>query len=154
MANIFAPGGEELLNKKDFDKKINIANSIGTDQNEIVNSENWSDIFGINTGTDWQTRLSLLKVAQTGASNFLYGNNSSAIFFGGGDTKGGLEVHYTDHIATIIGGNNPNIVWSERIAWKSDIDALKARISALEKQIGGVLSSTLNHLKSRIEVVA
>lgn len=136
MANIFADG-EELLNKKDFDKKINIANSIGTDQNQIVNSENWSDIFGVNTGTDWQTRLNLLKVAQTGASNFLYGNNSSAIFFGGGDTKGGLEVHFNDHIATIIGGNNPKMVWSEKIAWKSDIARLEQEIADLKKQIGG-----------------
>lgn len=138
MANIFADG-EELLTKKDFDKKINIANSIGTDSDpqHLVTSENWSDVFGVNTGTDWQTRLNLLKVAQTGPSNFLYGNSSSAIFFGSGDTKGGLEVNFNQHIATIIGGNNPKMVWSEKIAWKSDIERLEQEIADLKKQIGG-----------------
>lgn len=153
MANIFADG-KELLNKKDFDKKVNIANSIGNDLDykSLVASANWSDIFGVNTGTDWSTRLNLLRIAQTNQSKFFFGNNSAAIFFGSGDTKGGLEVGYTDHVATIIGGNNPNIVWSESVAWKSDIAKLEQEIADLKKQIGGVLSSALNHLKHRLAV--
>lgn len=45
MANIFL-SGDELLNKKDFDKKVNIANSIGNDLDykSLVASANWSDI--------------------------------------------------------------------------------------------------------------
>lgn len=143
MANIFADG-EELLNKKDFDKKVNIANSIGNDLDykSLVASANWSDIFGVNTGTDWSTRLNLLRIAQT---------NQSKFFFGSGDTKGGLEVGYTDHVATIIGGNNPNIVWSESVAWKSDIAKLEQEIADLKKQNGGVRQSA-NPLVSMLYV--
>lgn len=137
MKNIFADG-DGMLNKKDFDKKVNIANSIGNDLNyKPLSSANWSDIFGVNTGTDWTTRLNLLRTAQTNQSKFFFGDNSAAIFFGSGDTKGGLEVGYAEHVATIVGGNNPQIAWSERVAWKSDIERLEQEIADLKKQMGG-----------------
>lgn len=130
---------EELMTKANFDKKINIDNQIGSDPNGFLPvSDNWSDFFGINTGKDWTTKQNLLRLGQTQSTDFLYGYDSSAILFGGGDTKGGLEVHWEDHIATVVGGNNPKMVWSERIAWKSDVERLEREISDLKKQIGGV----------------
>ena len=135
MARIFSDG-QELINKDDFDKKINIDNQIGSDtSNSLPASDNWSDIFGVNTGASWIDRHNLLRVGQTQETNYFYGKNSSALFFGGGDTKGGLEVHYADHEARIVGGNNPKVLWSEGIAWKSDIQKLEQEISDLKKQI-------------------
>lgn len=154
MAIIFIDN-QELTNKDDFDKKINIANQIGSDSNAFLPvSDNWSDIFGVNTGTSWTDRHNLLRVGQTQTTNYFYGKNSAALFFGGGDTKGGLEVHYQDHEARIVGGNNPKILWSERIAWKSDIQKLEQEILDLKKQIGGALSRLLNHLYRPRKVVA
>ena len=146
MARIFIDN-QELTNKDDFDKKINIANQIGSDPNDsLPSSDNWSDFFGINTGKDWTTKQNLLRLGQTQSTDFLYGHDSSVILFGGGDTKGGLEVHWGDHIATVVGGNNPKMVWSERIAWKSDVQKLEQEISDLKKQIGGVLTSLYTKL--------
>lgn len=150
MARIFA-NGQEMTNKDDFDKKINIANQIGSDPNvSLPGSDNWSDIFGVNTGISWADRHNLLRVGQTQTTNYFYGKNSAALFFGGGDTKGGLEVHYEDHEARIVGGNNPNVRWSENIAWKSDIQRLEQEISDLEKQIGGVTSHLYAYLRKTL----
>lgn len=141
MTRIFE-NGEEILNdvsKKDFDEKVNVLNNFGTENSvHLPPSDKWSDIFGVNTGTSWTDRHNLLRVGQTQTTNYFYGKDSAALFFGGGDTKGGLEVHYQDHEAQIVGGNNPKILWSERIAWKSDIQKLEQEISDLKKQIGGV----------------
>lgn len=153
MSRIFE-NGEEILNdvsKKDFDEKVNVLNNFGTESSvHLPQSDKWSDIFGVNTGTSWTDRHNLLKVGQTQTTNYFYGKDSAALFFGGGDTKGGLEVHYQDHEAQIVGGNNPKILWSERIAWKSDIQKLEQEISDLKKQIGGVLSRLLTHLNNRL----
>lgn len=125
-------GGHKFIT----DGQFNIDNQIGSDPNvSLPASDNWSDIFGVNTGTSWVDRHNLLRVGQTPTTNYFYGKNSAALFFGGGDTKGGLEVHYQDHEAQIMGGNNPKILWSERIAWKSDIQKLEQEIADLKKQI-------------------
>lgn len=153
MTRIFE-NGEEILNdvsKKDFDEKVNVLNNFGTENSvQLPQSDKWSDIFGVNTGTSWTDRHNLLRVGQTQTTNYFYGNDSAALFFGGGDTKGGLEIHYQDHEARIVGGNNPKILWFERIAWKSDIQKLEQEISDLKKQIGGVLSRLLTHLNNRL----
>lgn len=138
FAREYSPAPEDYVAKSDFDKKINIDNQIGSNPNiSLPTSDNWSDIFGVNTGTSWTDRHNLLRVGQTQATDYFYGKNSSALFFGSGDTKGGLEVHYADHEARIVGGNNPKILWSERIAWQSDIQRLEQEIADLKKQIGG-----------------
>ena len=136
FAREYSPAPEDYVAKSDFNKKINIDNQVGPNPNNpLPTSDNWSDIFGVNTGASWLDRHNLLRVGQTQTTDYFYGNDSSAPFFGSGDTKGGLEVHYNDHEARIVGGNNPKVVWSESIAWKSDIQKLEQEISDLKKQI-------------------
>lgn len=130
MANIFADG-EELLNKKDFDKKVNIDGSI---YEIISNNQSIQDIIG----TIPHIGMRLLKVFRDdSAPGETAGHNGSGIAFGGEDTVAIISVDgWHNHQAQVTWSNSDSN-WHENIAWQSDIDALKARIDALEKQIGG-----------------
>lgn len=149
MANIFA-NGDELLNKKDFDQKVNIDGSI---YEIISNNQSIQDVIGAIP----HTGMHILKVFRDNSDpGKTAGHNGSGIAFGGEDTVAIISVDgWHAHQAQVTWSNSDqNGAWHENIAWQSDIDALKARVDALEKQIGGVLSSLLNHLFSRKWVVA
>lgn len=147
MANIFT-NGEELLSKKDFDKKVNIQKPLYVD---VTNAqEDWS---AFNPQSQNVNMLQAFGEKFSSPNDLMLGSWSAGLVFGGFNTKGIFEVDPYHH-AFRVHGTDSNIKWQEDVAFKSDIDALKARISALEKQIGGVLSSLLNHLFTRIEVVA
>lgn len=91
----------------------------------ITAGANWNDILGTNNGTGV-----LVSIRDEGGANTL-GNFSAAVAFGGGDTKGILNVAYGDHTARIIGGNGNAPVWHEDIAWKSDVNDLRNQIQQL-----------------------
>lgn len=142
MATFF--NGHNLENVDKLNIEGNLAADCKTD-NEVLQQFNPSE-YG-----------NLLRTVRFNAPNFSkFWGNGAGILFGQKGMASILGVAPFDHLAsiTVSTDSGTSIGWSENIAWKSDIEALNARISALEKQIGGVLSSTLNHLKSRIEVVA
>lgn len=149
MANIFADG-EELLNKKDFDKKVNmtndsichIDNSTHTQGNEILGQNITGQFFESVTNYNKYPSNTVLADAVT----FAGGDNNAAVM---------ISVSHPNHQIKVMGFSDVNGLptWSDYVAWQSDIEALKARISALEKQIGGVLSSLLSHLFSSRKVV-
>ena len=87
----------------------------------------WNDILGFdNSGAP---ALVAFRGNTDGPMNNLLGNYSAGVAFGGGDTKGFLEVSYADHNARIGGGNGSAPVWHEDIAWKSDITNLQNKLA-------------------------
>ena len=92
----------------------------------ITADNTWNDILGASNGN----RV-LVSIRDEGGANTL-GNFSAAVAFGGGDTKGVLNVSYSDHTARIIGGNGDAPVWHEDIAWKSDVNDLRNQVQQLK----------------------
>ena len=112
----------------------------------ITAGANWNDILGTNNGSGV-----LVSIRDEGNTNTL-GNFAAAIAFGGGDTKGVLNVAYSDHTARVIGGNGSSPVWHEDIAWKSDIDRLQNIINQQNQTIQS-LTSRLNNAENEIRYI-
>lgn len=100
---------------------------------QTTNSNNWQDILGVANPN--QVLVSIRNNDGGSGSGVMLGNYSSGIAFGGGDTKGVLNVAYGDHIARIIGGNGNAPVWHEDIAWKSDITNVNNRLNELNAKM-------------------
>lgn len=106
----------------------------------VTNSNTWNDIIGQDNG--FAALASIRNDA--GGSGLMLGNFSSGIVFGGGDTKGVLNVAYDKPQAKILGGNGDKPVWSKDIAWKDDLKVNVVRSYDIEKnQSGPVTSETL-----------
>ena len=103
----------------------------------ITSSNTWQDILGVANGNQV-----LVSIRDEAGGNTL-GNFGSAVAFGGGDTKGVLNVAYADHRARIIGGNSDRPQWHEDIAWKSDIQNLLNMLNQQSQQIQS-LTTQLN----------
>lgn len=95
---------------------------------QIQNSNNWKDIFGVDNPNNVLTSLRI----NPGGSGPLINDLAAGIGFGGDDTKGVLSVDYGSHQARITGGNGTGPVWSEDIAWKSDVNDLQNQIQQLK----------------------
>lgn len=106
--------------------KVNISSNLFR---QIQNSSNWNDIFGVGNPNNVLTSLRI----DAGGSGALLNNFAAGIGFGGGDTKGVLSVAYGDHQARITGGNGNGPVWSEDIAWKSDVNDLRNQVQQLRE---------------------
>lgn len=126
----------ELSTKNDIIKLQNAVNSkadksqvnVGGSLFRMVSVGNtWNDILGFDNGD--APALVAFRGNTGGAMDNLLGNFSAGVAFGGGDTKGFLEVSYGDHNARIGGGNGGAPVWHEDIAWKSDITNLQNKLA-------------------------
>lgn len=112
-----------------FTGRTNWANVINTGINNptlfrhVNGSNTWNDIIGQNNGL---AALVSFRDETDGSGNTI-GNYSSGIIFGGGDTKGTLNVAYDKPQARIIGGNGTKPVWSKDIAWKDDLKVTVVR---------------------------
>lgn len=113
----------------------------------ITAANTWNDILGASN----DNAPVLVSIRDEGGANTL-GNYSAAVAFGGGDTKGVLNVAYSDHTARIIGGNGDAPVWHEDIAWKSDIDRLQSIINQQNQTIQS-LTSRLNNAENEIRYI-
>lgn len=113
----------------------------------ITSSNTWQDILGVANGNQI---LESIRDESSGGNTL--GNFSSAVAFGGGDTKGVLNVAYTDHLARIIGGNGDHPQWHEDIAWKSDIQNLLNMLNQQSQQIQS-LTTQLNNAKNEIDYI-
>ncbi|KXN77769.1 hypothetical protein AY470_01675 [Lactobacillus helveticus] len=114
-----------VYTKSDIDGKVNISSNLFR---QIQNSNNWKDIFGVYNPNNVLTSLRI----DPGGSGPLINNYAAGIGFGGGDTKGVLSVDYSEHQARITGGNGTGPVWSEDIAWKSDVNDLRNQVQQLK----------------------
>jgi len=108
--------------------QVDRVNTIAPLFRQIQNSNNWKDIFGVDNPNNVLTSIRI----DAGGSGALLNNFAAGIGFGGGDTKGVLSVAYSDHQARITGGNGTGPVWSEDIAWKSDVNDLRNQVQQLK----------------------
>lgn len=115
---------------------------------QIQNSNNWKDIFGVDNPNNVLTSLRI----NPGGSGPLINDFAAGIGFGGDDTKGVLSVDYGSHQARITGGNGTGPVWSEDVAWKSDIDRLQSIINQQNQTIQS-LTSRLTNAENEIRYI-
>lgn len=114
-----------MIENKADKSQVNVATTL---YRMIGDSDTWQKIFGAdNNDTAVLTSLRL-----QGGTGPLLGNFAAGVGFGGADTKGVLQVAYSDHQARITGGNGSTPVWSEDIAWKSDISSLTQALTKLQ----------------------
>lgn len=107
----------------------------------ISQSNTWNDIIGQDNG---KNALAAIRDQSNGQGNTI-GNFSSGIVFGGGDTKGMLNVAYDKPQARIIGGNGNGPVWHKDIAWKDDLKVTVVRgFDVAKKQNTGATVENLN----------
>lgn len=122
-----------------FTGRTNWANVMNTGINNptlgrlITNSNTWNDIIGQDNG---KNALAAIRDESNGSGTTI-GNFSSGIVFGGGDTKGMLNVAYDKPQARIIGGNGNSPVWSKDIAWKDDAKVQVVRDYNIETEQPG-----------------
>lgn len=125
--------------------KVNISSNLFR---QIQNSNNWDDIFGVDNPNNVLTSLRI----DSGGSGSLINDFAAGIGFGGGDTKGVLSVDYGNHLARITGGNGTGPVWSEDIAWKSDINSLLNTINQQNQTIQS-LTTRLTNAENEIRYI-
>ena len=124
------------LDASTFNSRVNTAS---TTYRMLDNTSDWNTIFGVPNGNNV---LSSLRINGT-APGPLLNNYSAGVGFGGADTKGVLTVAYGDHQARISGGNGSAPVWSEDIAWKSDVNNLQNQVNDLINQINYIKQNYL-----------
>lgn len=116
-------GRPDVATHADVNNKVNVQGNLF----RLATAGNtWGDILGV---ANIDTPV-LVSIRDQGSGNLL-GNYAAAIAFGGSDTKGVLNVAYSDHTARIIGGNGNAPVWHEDIAWKSDVNDLRNQVQQL-----------------------
>ena len=126
-----------------FTGRTNWANVMNTGINNptlfrhVNDSNTWNDIIGQDNGLG---ALVSFRDETDGSGNTI-GNFSSGIAFGGGDTKGVLNVAYDKPQARIIGGNGTKPVWSKDIAWKDDLKVTVVRSYDIENDQAGPAKS-------------
>lgn len=96
---------------------------------QIQNSNNWNDIFGVGNPNNVLTSLRI----DAGGSGALLNDYAAGIGFGGADTKGVISVGYENHQARFTAGNGNGPVWSEDVAWKSDVNDLRNQVQQLRE---------------------
>lgn len=136
-----------VYTKSDIDGKVNISSNLFR---RIQNSNTWGDIFGVYNPSNVLTSLRI--DPGPGGSGSLLNNFAAGIGFGGFDTKGVLSVDYLSHQARITGGNGDKPVWSEDIAWKSDINSLQSTINQQNQTIQS-LTTRLNNAENEIKYI-
>ncbi len=115
---------------KDQINAVNNKVNVGGSLFRMLSAGNtWNDILGFDNGA---SALVAFRGNSGGPMNNLLGNYSAGVAFGGGDTKGFLEVSYADHNARIGGGNGNAPAWHEDIAWKSDVNDLRNQVQQLK----------------------
>lgn len=138
---------QNAVNSKADKSQVNVGGSLFR---MLSAGDTWNDILGFDNGG--APALVAFRGNTGGAMNNLLGNYSAGVAFGGGDTKGFLEVSYGDHNARIGGGNGSAPVWHEDIAWKSDIDHLQNIINQQNQTIQS-LTSRLNNAENEINYI-
>lgn len=116
-------------NSSDVSALQNKVNIITPLFRQIQNSNNWNDIFGVGNPNNVLTSLRI----DAGGSGALLNDYAAGIGFGGADTKGVISVGYENHQARFTAGNGNGPVWSEDVAWKSDVNDLRNQVQQLRE---------------------
>ena len=133
----------KMIDISNLQNQINTKHNIATPLfREIQNSNSWQDIFGVGNPNSVLTSIRI----DAGGSGPLLNDLAAGVGFGGADTKGVLSVGYHNNQARITGGNGNGPVWSEDIAWKSDINSLLNTITTLQNQVNDLINQ-INYIK-------
>lgn len=133
----------KMIDISNLQNQINTKHNIATPLfREIQNSNSWQDIFGVGNPNSVLTSIRI----DAGGSGPLLNDFAAGVGFGGADTKGVLSVGYHNNQARITGGNGNGPVWSEDIAWKSDINSLLNTITTLQNQVNDLINQ-INYIK-------
>ncbi|NRO74598.1 hypothetical protein IMAU20067_01447 [Lactobacillus helveticus] len=133
----------------DVDAISNKVNVDGILFRKITHSNTWQDIFGVPNNN--KKVLTLLRI-DPGGSGALLNEWASGIGFGGSDTKSVLSVNTFEHQARITSGNGNTPIWSEDIAWQSDIDRLQNIINQQNQTIQSLITR-LNNAENEIRYI-
>lgn len=127
----------EAVSKQEFDGKVNQTNPLFILKTSPYKISDQLGSMGSRT----------LAVIHDEFANIQdgWGNFDSSLVFGGDDVKHMLTIGTFDHYARISTKRDGDF-WQENLVLKSDYDKLANRVSALEKQIGGVLTSLYTKL--------
>lgn len=135
----------QVVSQDEFDEKVNVNEPIFR---RLQGNQNKSmaDITGQSLGIGAKALVSFRD--NSNSADKTEAHNGSGIAFGGDDTAVAISVPgWGEHQMKVYWSNGrPDRDWTEYVAFKSDINTLEQRISALEKQIGGVLTSLYTKL--------
>ena len=122
-----------IASQDEFDNKVNVTNSLYLLKQAPYDLQNvLSNEYRDNT-------LGVIHNQFIDSSSTILGNYDSLLVFGGDDVKHSIDIGLASHKVR-ISTKSRDTFWQEDMVLKSDYDKLANRVSALEKQIGGVLT--------------
>ena len=147
----------DYYTKTDIDSKVNVDGPLYKDLKQL---NNWSDLFDDYAHSMLTVTIGRLVAFRddTNGSNTV-GSFGSGIAFGGGDTSGVLSIAPFSHQARITAGNADNHIWSEDIAWKSDITNLMSMQQTLQTTVSSnqtdiaTIKNTLADIKTKTDAL-
>ena len=128
-----------ITDQDEFDNKVNVTNSL------YLLKQTPYDLQNVLSNEYRDKTLGVIHNQFIDSASTILGNYDSLLVFGGDDVKHSIDIGLDSHkvrISTKSGGR----FWQEDLVLKSDYDKLANRVSALEKQIGGVLTSLYTKL--------
>ena len=124
---------QEMTNKDDFDNKVNVDRSLYKLQEYVPLTE--TNIFNTD---DAQGRLQVIHQRTNDIGTETLGRFDNILLFGGDNITSILDTSMKDNKLKIaVGDSSGKALWSEFVAWKSDIQRLEQEISDLKMKIGG-----------------
>lgn len=137
----------EAVSKQEFDSRVNTTNALYSnkytpyDLHDVLSNEYGDNTLGVINN----------QFGSVIGGGSLLGNFDSLLVFGGNDVRHALDVGTFSHQVRVSTRTSSSF-WQDDLVFKSDYDKLVARVSALEKQIGGVLSKLLAHLNNHLSI--
>ena len=128
-----------IASQDEFDNKVNVTNSL------YLLKQAPYDLQNVLSNEYRDKTLGVIHNQFIDSSSTILGNYDSLLVFGGDDVKHSIDIGLASHKVR-ISTKSRDTFWQEDMVLKSDYDKLANRVSALEKQIGGVLTSLYTKL--------
>lgn len=128
-----------IAGRDEFDNKVNVTNSL------YLLKQTPYDLQNVLSNEYRDKTLGVIHNQFIDSSSTILGNYDSLLVFGGDDVKHSIDIELASHKVRISTKSRDSF-WQEDLVLKSDYDKLANRVSALEKQIGGVLTSLYTKL--------
>ena len=128
-----------IAGRDEFDNKVNVTNSL------YLLKQTPYDLQNVLSNEYRDKTLGVIHNQFIDSSSTILGNYDSLLVFGGDDVKHSIDIGLASHKVRISTKSHDRL-WQEDLVLKSDYDKHANRVSALEKQIGGVLTSLYTKL--------
>ena len=122
-----------IVDQDEFDNKVNVTNSL------YLLKYTPYDLQNVLSNEYRDKTLGVIHNQFNDSSSTILGHYDSLLVFGGDDVKHSIDIGIFSHEVR-ISTKTVSDFWQEELVLKSDYDKLANRVSALEKQIGGVLT--------------